>query len=87
MNNKQIEEQINTKGGQMGIIFNIPTNTVKLELIATVIDEDDKLNRVTTTINLPDIYEARVLGEDWETEPIHYRLSEKAIQLKEQGLI
>ena len=92
MTKKQLEQNINEDGGQMGIIFNIPTNTVKLDITATVIDDKSELHQASTTINLPEIYEARILGNEWETENIKYCLTEegrKAVEQikKEQGLL
>ena len=84
MTDEQVEKQINAEGGQMAIVFSVPTNTVKLEVIATVIDENNELDQVTRTINLPEIFEARILGDDWEWENAHYSLTEKGIQAKEQ---
>ena len=81
MNKKNLEQQINEEGGQMGIIFNIPTNTVKLDITATVIDENNQLHTASTSINLSEIYEARILGNEWEINNVKYVLTDKGREL------
>ena len=81
MSKNNLEQQINEEGGQMGIIFNIPTNTVKLDIAATVIDENNKLHTASTSMNLSEIYEARILGNEWEIENVKYVLTDKGREL------
>ena len=75
MNKKNIEEAINDN--QMGIIFNIPTNTIKLEVVTTLIDNDDKTYKATSTLNVAQLYDARILGDKWEAENVKYVLTDK----------
>lgn len=56
----------------------IPDNTVKLEIIATIINEEDKLHKAVTTMSLPEIIEARIDGNEWENENVKYVLTDKA---------
>lgn len=81
MNKNNLEQQINNNDGQMGIIFNIPTNTVRLKVIATIIDEDNNLHEATRIAELPEIFDARIFGNEWELENVHYELTDKGREL------
>ena len=81
MNKKNLEQEINKDDGQMGIIFNIPTNTVRLKVIATIIDKDNNLFEATRTVELSEIFDARIFGNEWELENAHYELTDKGREL------
>ena len=83
MSKKNIEEVINNE--QMGIIFNVPTNTIKLEVIATLIDDNDKTYKAESVLNIAELYDARILGDEWEAANVKYRITDKARE--ELGLI
>ena len=59
---------INDLNNQMFIAWNIPQNTIKLEVMATIIDEQNNIETVRQIITLPQLYEARILGNKWECE-------------------
>lgn len=42
-----------------GVIIKIPENTVRLEIIASVMDEDGNVVKAHTTFNPSDVYAAR----------------------------
>lgn len=63
----------------MLIILNIPKQSVKLEVNATIIDEvTDELYNTSTTLNLSEITEARINGNEWEAENVMYCLTDEA---------
>ena len=63
----------------MLIFLNIPKQSVKLEVNATIIDEvTDELYNTTTTLNLSEITEARIIGDKWEGENVLYSLTDEA---------
>ena len=57
---------------QIPIIVCVPDNTVSLCLNATVIDKNKKMLEVTNTMEIADLYEARVKGEEWADENVEY---------------
>lgn len=81
-----IEADINCEDGQMGVILYIPKSTVKLTLTATVIDSDNDMHDMTRIVPLAELYDARVLGDEWEGEHVQYRLTEEGEKLREQLL-
>ena len=62
MANNTIESNINT------IILSIPDNTVKLTVVAKVLDENEKLCEYQRTLNLDELIESRIEYEFWEYE-------------------
>ena len=63
----------------MAIIINVPKQSVKIEVNATVIDDEtDKLYSTTSILNLADITEARIAGDEWESENVKYCLTDSA---------
>ena len=73
----------------MTIIIDVPKQAVKLEVNATIIDnETDELYKTTSTLNLADITEARIVGDEWESENVKYCLTDSAKkELEEKGYI
>lgn len=57
---------------QIPLIVYVPDNTVSLCLNATVLTKDKKMLEVTNTMEMADLYEARVKGEEWEDENVEY---------------
>ena len=57
---------------QVPIIVCVPNNTVSLRLDATVLTKDKKMLEVTNTMEMADLYEARVKGEEWADENVEY---------------
>jgi len=74
---KKVEEEKIINENQMAIIFNVPTNTIKLEVIATLMDKDDTTYKATSSLNIAELYEARILGDEWEAENVKYVLTDK----------
>lgn len=79
-----IEDVINDEDGQMSVVLRIPKSTAKLTLIATVIDDDGDMHDMITVFPLADLYEARILGDEWELENVKYQLTDKGRELAEQ---
>ena len=73
----------------MTIIIDVPKQAVKLEVNATIIDnKTDELYKTTSTLNLADITEARIAGDEWEGENVKYCLTDSAKkELEEKGYI
>lgn len=70
---------------QVPVILYIPDNTIKLQIIATVMDNDDQLLEVTDTLRAARVAEARIDGEDWEDENVKYVLTDEAKAFLENG--
>ena len=62
----------------MPAIIYIPNNSIKIKVIATIIDKDDEVHEAEMVLRLPEIIEARVEGEYWENENVKYCLTDKA---------
>lgn len=62
---------------QVPAIINIPDNTVKMTIIATLIDENDKLFKAESTLNAADVRAAMIDGDAWESENVKYVLTDK----------
>lgn len=73
----------------MTIIIDVPKQSVKIEVNATIIDDEtDELYSTTSTLNLADITEARIAGDEWESENVKYCLTDSAKkELEEKGYI
>ena len=73
----------------MTIIIDVPKQAVKLEINATIIDDEtDELYKSTSILNLADITEARIAGDEWESENVKYCLTDSAKkELEEKGYI
>lgn len=71
-----MDEQEYYEGKQVAAIIYIPDNTVKLEIIATMMDEEDKLFSATSTMRTADVMEARIEGDEWEVENVKYCLTD-----------
>jgi len=66
-------------------IINIPDNTVKLNVKATVMGKDDSLVEVEMTMTTAKVMEARIRGEEWEYENVTYQFTDLGRQmLKEE---
>lgn len=50
------------------LIVYVPNNTVALDLNATVIEKDKSTQNVMNTMSIAELYEARLGGEEWESE-------------------
>ncbi len=62
---------------QVPIIINIPDNTVKVEIIATVLDDNDKFLNLSSKLKTSEIMDARIGAEYWENENVKYVLTDK----------
>lgn len=62
---------------QMPAIIYIPSNTVKLKITATLMDEDDKLFEVVNVMPTKDVIQARIEGEEWEFDNVKYVLTDE----------
>jgi len=72
MSELEYEDYINKDGNQMGIIINVPNSTIKIDLKITMLDSDNEQHVASQTLYPPQIYEARILGDQWEAENIKY---------------
>jgi len=59
-------------------IIYIPENTIKLEVIATVMNDDCSINKGSMVLNVAAVAEARIQGWDWEGENVKYQLTDEA---------
>ena len=58
-------------------IIYITENTIKLEVIATVMNDDCSINKASMNLNVAAVAEARIQGWDWEGENVKYRLTDE----------
>ena len=56
-------------------IADIPINTIKLKIAATVMDEDDTFE-VTTKISTADVREGMIAGDEWDFKNTKYVLAD-----------
>lgn len=70
------EEEKVYEGKQVPVIINIPENTVKLEIKATMMDDDDNLFTAVSIMKTAEVIEARISGDQWEFENVKYCLSD-----------
>lgn len=68
---------------QVPVIINIPDNTVKLSVKATVMEKDDSLVEAEMTMTTAEVMDARIRGEEWEFENVKYRLTDLGRQIVE----
>lgn len=62
----------------------IPENTIKLIITAKIMDNNDAIHEAYMTMNVAEVAEARIYGEEWENENRRYVLTDKG---KELGLL
>lgn len=65
-------------------VVHIPENTVKLTMIAKIIDENDDMVEVKSELKLQDVIRAMADGEDWFPDDAVFTLTDKA--KKELGI-
>ena len=71
------KEIIQSENELMQIIISVPNNTVKLEINATIMDEEtDELYVATNKMPTNEVIEARISGWEWEGENVKYRLTD-----------
>lgn len=61
-------------------ITNIPINTIKLEINATVIDDDETFT-VQTIISTADVREGMIAGDEWDFQNTKYCLTDYGKEL------
>lgn len=59
------------------VVF-IPENTVKLTLIAKILDENDNMVEVKSELKLQDVIRAMADGENWFPDDAVFALTDKA---------
>lgn len=67
------------------LIVYVPNNTVALDLNATVIEKDKSMQHVLNSMSMPELYEARVDGDVWESENVKYRITDEAREFLDNG--
>lgn len=67
------------------LIVYVPNNTVALDLNATVIEKDKSTQNVMNTMSMAELYEARVDGEEWESENVKYKITDEAREFLDNG--
>lgn len=68
---------------QVPVMINVPDNTVKLNVKATVMEKDDSLVEAEMTMTTAEVMEARIRGEEWEFENATYKLTDLGRQMFE----
>lgn len=69
---------------QVPIVLYIPDNTIKLEVIATIMEDDDSINEVTSTLKPASLAEARIDGDEWEYSNVKYTLTDEGKKYLEE---
>ena len=67
------------------LIVYVPSNTVALDLNATVIEKDKSTQNVMNTMSMPELYEARLDGEEWESKNVKYKITDEAREFLDNG--
>ena len=71
------KEVIQGEDELMQIMLSVPKNTVKLEIHATVMDDEtDELYVMTNKMPTNEVIDARISGWKWEGENVKYRLTD-----------
>lgn len=60
-------------------LIEVPENAIQLKIFATIVDEELNQHQAEMTLNLPDIIESRISGEEWHMENDVYQLTDKAL--------
>lgn len=61
-------------------LIEVPDNAIQLKIIATIIDKDLKQHQAEMILELPEIIESRISGEEWHMENDVYVLTDKALK-------
>jgi len=56
----------------------IPENTVKLIVVAKIMDDDDTIREATMIMSVAEVADARIDGDEWEQNNAVYTLTDKA---------
>jgi hypothetical protein len=62
------------------VILCIPNDCIKLVITATIYDGKE-MHEATSIMGVQDIVEARIQGEEWESENVRYCLTDKAKEI------
>jgi len=72
----------------MSIIISVPKQSVKLNIESTIIDDEtDELYHASNQMNLAEITEARIIGNEWENENAVYCLTDEGRRMFENAEI
>lgn len=74
--NEEMPEYVNVTTVP-AVVF-IPDNTIKLEISAQILNDNDDVINVVQTLNTANVVQARIDGSDWECEFGEYVLTDKA---------
>ena len=74
--NEDIYEYINTS--TVPAIIYIPDNTIKLTITAKIMDDDDSVREAVMTLGVAEVADARINGDEWESDNVKYSLTDKA---------
>lgn len=55
----------------------IPDNSIKLNIKATLLNNDDTMSQAELNLGLRDIRDGMIDGEEWENENVRYVLTEE----------
>lgn len=61
-------------------LIEVPENAIQLTILATIVDEELNQYQAEMKLNLPDIIESRISGEEWHMENDVYVLTDKAFK-------
>ena len=71
-----IYDYINTS--TVPAIIYIPNNTIKLTITAKIMDDDDSIREAVMTLGVAEVANARIDGDEWESDNVKYSLTDKA---------
>lgn len=74
--NEKTPEYVNVT--TVPVVVFVPDNTIKLEISAQILDDNDDVINVVQTLNTANVVQARIDGSDWEREFGEYVLTDKA---------
>ena len=77
MDNKKEMERYLSEEELVPIILYVPPNVAQIKVIATLLTKELGFKEATMDMDLPQIIDARIDGEEWEADNIHYTFMEE----------
>ena len=87
MTEEELTEYLCSGDNNMPIIAYVPNNTCRIIFNVMIMDDDGEMHEASSIMNLKEVMDARVAGEEWEFNNVKYRLSEKTQrEIEEKGI-
>ena len=87
MTKEEFGEYLDNENNIVPMICYIPNNTCRLVINVIAMDDDGEVHEASQVMSLPEIIDARIDGEEWESENIKYCLTEATQkEIEEKGV-